>query len=302
MIVRSQVRQLVGPLHLYLSGWMFAGSEYSASRGSDMDAVYGPLMPRRWIRQMLPIMPMSGRVCRVRNTVVVARQVTRTRKWISILVLPAMWANLVFLSGGSIPNRLSRWLLVYLASVLVLVLLTILREGSVRALIGSRRTSEVPNAVADALPKLMWVARNREPERAARLFFDGALLARDNVSYTALLATWLTAAMVARAIGDDDDEGVRAQLVEEAMAVASVLPTAPDSDRIQRWLAQIRGGEVSYQFRRGSEFTAADLSALIALGAAAASVAHLGRQAIYDQYTTISESFTHGSRIPPAWV
>jgi len=230
----------------------------------------------------------------------------KRRVWAFVLLWPLTVAAIALLLNAhrSAVFRVAVAAVVYgcvVAALSALVVVRALLNGvPLRDVFFRRRTSSIPVAVSDTLPKVMWVVRNREPARLRPLLLDGPLLARDNIAYTALLAPWLAAALVKRASTDPtaaDDHAI----FDAALEAAAILPTAADPQTVQRWLTQLRGGEVSYRIDRPSQFTFTDLSALLAIGAGAATAAALGRQEIYSQYTSVANAFTHGQRVPAAW-
>src|SRR6266487_1994051 len=90
-------------------------------------------------------------------------------------------------------------LLVYLIMVCVLLLLAASRAHSAGRrlqLRSPRRTSRIPEAVTEALPKTGWVLRSREPARLERILLDGPLLDAANIAYTALLAVGFAAELI----------------------------------------------------------------------------------------------------------
>lgn len=203
--------------------------------------------------------------------------------------------------------RLGVAVLVYVIVVTVLLCLisgfALARGIPLRALIRGRQTSAIPDDVAEYLPKIMWVLRNREPGRLRPLLLDGPLLSPDNIRYTEVLATLLAGEFVGRAMkaAASSEQTARVTLIHDALLVGAAIPTLLDEDLVERWMRHLLGEAVSHSFERPGDFTFQDLSALLALGAAAATQAQLNRAAIYRQYEMISELYSYGHRIPGSW-
>ena len=195
-------------------------------------------------------------------------------------------------------------LVVYLSLVLVLLLFVAARAHSAGRrlqLRSPRRTSRIPEAVSETLPKTVWVLRNREPARLERILLDGPLLVAANIAYTTLLAVALTAELIQATSGDNPDEHDRAELLAEAEDVAELLPVVVDKAQLGEWLDQLTGGDVTHRFDRPHDLDLATLGSLLALGAAAAEKAGLTRVQIYSYYQAVEDSFEHGHKLPTGW-
>jgi hypothetical protein len=228
-------------------------------------------------------------------------------KWGFVLLWPitVAFVAIVSLSGYGWLVQWGTGLLVYVGMVSVLLSLVALRaRGSGRRLQlrpSRRRTSRIPDAVTDTLPKAVWVVRNREPARAERILLDGPLLKPGNVAYTAVLAPALAIALIQVADGQSLDDDARTGLLAESEEVAEVLPVAVDSAHLGEWLEQLTGGTVTHRFNRAGDFDLAALACLLVISAAAASRGGLMRPQIYRHYQAIEASFEHGYKFPPGW-
>ena len=232
----------------------------------------------------------------------------RRRLYLGLLWFPVSW---LLLTHGQLSWSLrlivaASLYLGLLAFIVVVAAVRLRLSGApVRGLfrreiwVAPRRTSNIPAPVEEYLPKLVWVARNREPARLRPLLIDGPLLTRDNIRYTAVLATSLAASLVERVAQSsaDGDKAIE-DLLTEALDIAPLLPVEPGSEALSAWLTQFRGGEMTYRFPGWVGFELSHLCALIALGAGAATKTALGRQEIFDQYHDVADAFTHGHRMP----
>ena len=191
--------------------------------------------------------------------------------------------------------------------VLIVVVRTYRNGVPLRRLVSRRprRTLEIPDAVSQELPELMWVLCKRHRARLTAMVLGGSLLTPGNVRYTVLLAPNLSAKMVHRAIGDGDRPPERKQLtalVDEALVIARSMPLVPpDRGVFERWLVQLSGGEVSYRVARPYELNLTHLCVVMALGAAAAIRAGQDHDSIYTAYSTLAENASHGFTFPPSW-
>ncbi len=227
-------------------------------------------------------------------------------RWAFVLLWPM---TVAFLAVVTLNDRGWRvqWtaaLVVYLGLVVVLLLFVAARAHSAGRrlqLWSPRRTSRIPEAVSETLPKTVWVLRNREPARLERILLDGPLLDEANIAYTALLAVGFAAELIHAASGDNPDEHDRAELLAEAEDAVELLPVVVDTEQLGAWLDQLSGGEVTHRFDRPHDLDLATLGSLLALSAAAAVIAGLVRAQIYSYYQAVEDSFEHGHKLPTGW-
>jgi hypothetical protein len=162
----------------------------------------------------------------------------RRRSRLLLYVTPVVWAIAGFgLTGGLGPGQRAAGA----AAGFALGILVILARSAaalhsrgipVRRLlrreiwIAPRRTSTVPAAVEDELPKAVWVARNREPERLRRLLVEGQLLVQANAPYTIGLAFIMAGSLIARASAKSSSGGMREAVLYSAGVLAARLRRA----------------------------------------------------------------------------
>ena len=227
-------------------------------------------------------------------------------RWAFVLLWPM---TVAFLAVVTLNDRGWRvqWtaaLVVYLGLVVVLLLFVAARAHSAGRrlqLRSPRRTSRIPEAVTETLPKAVWVLRNREPARLERILLDGPLLDEANIAYTALLAVGFAAELIHAASGDNPDEHDRAELLAEAEYAVELLPVVVATEQLGAWLDQLTGGEVTHRFDRPHDLDLATLGSLLTLSAAAAVKAGLTRAQIYSYYQAVEDSFEHGHKLPSGW-
>ena len=227
-------------------------------------------------------------------------------RWAFVLLWPM---TVAFLAVVTLNDRAWRvqWtaaLVVYLSLVVVLLLFVAARAHSAGRrlqLRSPRRTSRIPEAVTETLPKTVWVLRNREPARLERILLDGPLLAAANIAYTAFVAVGFAAELIHAAGGDNPDADDRAELLAEAEDAVELLPVVVATEQLGAWLDQLSGGEVTHRFDRPHDLDLATLASLLALSAAAAVKAGLMRAQIYSYYRAVEDSFEHGHKLPSGW-
>ena len=226
-------------------------------------------------------------------------------RWAFVLLWPM---TVAFLAVVTLNDRGWRvqWtaaLVVYLGLVVVLLLFVAARAHSAGRrlqLWSPRRTSRIPEAVSETLPKTVWVLRNREPARLERILLDGPCSTQPTSHTPQCSAPALTLALIHAAAGDTPDADDQAELLAEAEDAAELLPVRGQgaTGRVARSTHRRRDHS---PFDRPHDLDLATLGSLIALSAAAAVKAGLMRAHIYSYYQAAEDSFEHGHKLPTGW-
>jgi hypothetical protein len=213
-----------------------------------------------------------------------------------VLVIVGLLGVVAGIASGALARVLTFGAALLLVLVIPLIRLRI-RTG-VRLTFASgpgKVLRSAPDDVDQALPKLVWVLRNREPARVRSILMDGPLLRRDNLAATAQLATWLSAALVRLAVGAAPDQSALKALRDEIGHVVAVTPVYVEDDDIASWETQLRGGEPTHRLSQPFDLTVTHLAVVAAIGAAAATMAGLDRAGIYDLYAQVRASWARRS-------